>query len=141
VLQVDTQGSELDTVLSVHANTGPVGNSANTLACNDDFAPPARWSRVSVPVTAGQSYVIRIAGYGGTTGAYTLNVGLLIGNCYPNCDASTTPPVLNVADFSCFLNSFAAGDSYANCDHSTTPPVLNVADFACFLNQFAAGCS
>jgi hypothetical protein len=61
--------------------------------------------------------------------------------CYPNCDASTTPPILNVADFSCFLNSFAAGQSYANCDGSTTPPVLNVADFSCFLNAFAAGCT
>src|SRR5262249_38881975 len=60
--------------------------------------------------------------------------------CYPNCDASTTAPVLNVADFSCFLNRFAAGDSYANCDGSTTTPVLNVSDFSCFLNRFAAGC-
>jgi hypothetical protein len=60
--------------------------------------------------------------------------------CYANCDASSTPPILNVADFSCYLNRFAAGDSRANCDQSTTPPVLNVADFACFLNRFAAGC-
>jgi hypothetical protein len=60
--------------------------------------------------------------------------------CYPNCDSSTTPPILNVADFSCFLNRFAAGESYANCDGSTIPPVLNVADFSCFLNAFAAGC-
>jgi hypothetical protein len=30
---------------------------------------------------------------------------------------------------------------YANCDGSTTDPVLNVLDFACFLNRFAAGCS
>jgi trimeric autotransporter adhesin len=60
--------------------------------------------------------------------------------CYPNCDASTTPPILNVADFSCFLQKFAAGDPYANCDGSTTPPVLNVADFGCFLTKFAAGC-
>lgn len=29
--------------------------------------------------------------------------------CYPNCDGSTTPPVLNVLDFACFLNRFAAG--------------------------------
>jgi hypothetical protein len=29
--------------------------------------------------------------------------------CYPNCDASLVPPSLNVADFSCFLNRFAAG--------------------------------
>src|SRR5262245_40554727 len=32
--------------------------------------------------------------------------------CYPNCDGSTSAPVLNVADFACFLNHFAAGDSY-----------------------------
>jgi hypothetical protein len=60
--------------------------------------------------------------------------------CYANCDGSTTPPVLNVLDFSCFLNKFAAGNPYANCDGSTTPPVLNVLDFSCFLNKFAAGC-
>ncbi len=63
------------------------------------------------------------------------------GSCYANCDQSTTPPCLNVLDFSCFLNRFAAGDPYANCDGSTTPPVLNVLDFSCFLNRFAAGCS
>ena len=60
--------------------------------------------------------------------------------CYANCDGSTTPPALNVIDFACFLNRFAAGEAYANCDGSTTPPVLNVLDFACFLNAFAAGC-
>ena len=60
--------------------------------------------------------------------------------CYANCDNSTTAPILNVADFTCFLQRFAAGDSYANCDNSTTAPVLNVADFTCFLQAFAAGC-
>ena len=60
--------------------------------------------------------------------------------CYANCDSSTTAPVLNVADFTCFLQRYAAGDSYANCDASTTPPVLNVADFTCFLQRYAAGC-
>ena len=62
------------------------------------------------------------------------------GGCYANCDGSTTPPVLNVADFSCFLTKFAGNDPYANCDGSTTAPVLNVADFSCFLTKFAAGC-
>jgi hypothetical protein len=66
--------------------------------------------------------------------------GLATPACYANCDGSTTPPVLNVADFTCFLSKFAAGDPYANCDGSTTPPVLNVADFTCFLSKFAAGC-
>ena len=64
-----------------------------------------------------------------------------IGGCYANCDGSTTAPILNVLDFSCFLNQFASGNTAANCDGSTTPPVLNVLDFSCFLNRFAAGCS
>ena len=33
-----------------------------------------------------------------------------VGNpCYPNCDASTSPPILNILDFNCFLNAFIAG--------------------------------
>ena len=60
--------------------------------------------------------------------------------CYANCDCSTLVPVLNVNDFTCFVNKFAAGDPYANCDGSTIAPVLNVNDFGCFLNRFAAGC-
>jgi hypothetical protein len=49
-------------------------------------------------------------------------------------------PVLNITDFTCFLNRFAAGDPYANCDDSTASPALNVLDFVCYLNRFAAGC-
>lgn len=60
--------------------------------------------------------------------------------CYPNCDGSDVYPALNVIDFFCFLNRYAAGDSYANCDGSTAPPVLNAVDFQCFLNAFSAGC-
>ncbi|MFN0133757.1 MAG: GC-type dockerin domain-anchored protein [Phycisphaerales bacterium] len=61
--------------------------------------------------------------------------------CYANCDGSTIVPFLNVNDFTCFTNLFAAGSSLANCDGSSTIPVLNVNDFTCFLNSFAAGCS
>ena len=81
----------------------------------------------------------------GATGAYTVFLtgscySQAGGGCYANCDNSTTPPVLNVADFTCFLQRYAAGQSYANCDLSTQPPVLNVADFTCFLQRYAAGC-
>jgi hypothetical protein len=62
------------------------------------------------------------------------------GPCYANCDHSTTPPILNVSDFICFLDEYAAGSEEANCDGSTTPPVLNVNDFICFQTRFAAGC-
>ena len=50
-------------------------------------------------------------------------------------------PFLNVNDFICFQQKYAAGDGYANGDHSTTAPVLNVNDFICFQASFAAGCS
>jgi hypothetical protein len=83
----------------------------------------------------------RIVGYGQSPGAgQTAYLVTIPAFCYANCDASTIPPALNVADFSCFLNRFASGDPYANCDASTIPPVLNVADFSCFLNAFASGC-
>lgn len=70
--------------------------------------------------------------------------------CYANCDGSRILPTLNVNDFVCFQNRFAAASSlppaqqasdYANCDRSTLAPVLNVNDFTCFLNKFAAGCN
>jgi uncharacterized membrane protein len=60
--------------------------------------------------------------------------------CSANCDGSTSPPLLNVNDFQCFLAAYSAGEPYANCDGSTSLPVLNVLDFMCFQQRFAAGC-
>jgi hypothetical protein len=67
-------------------------------------------------------------------------VGCTSTSCYANCDGSTTAPILNVNDFICFNNLYAAGDSRANCDGSTVAPVLNVNDFTCFTNKYAVGC-
>ncbi len=61
--------------------------------------------------------------------------------CYPNCDQSTSNPLLTANDFQCFLNAYAANSSYANCDGSTNNPVLTANDFQCFLNSYAGGCS
>jgi hypothetical protein len=140
-LTVDTCGSTYDTVLSLHS--GCPGTTANEITCDDDAGangtcPNTLQSWISAQVVGGNTYLIRVAGYNTITGNYQLNVAFA--SCYPNCDNSTTPPVLNVLDFSCFINKYAAGDPYANCDGSTTPPVLNVLDFACFLNRYAAGC-
>jgi len=85
-----------------------------------------------------------ITGFGVYNGALRgwVVTGLSLGvPCYGNCDGSTVAPVLNVSDFTCFLNLYAAGDPRANCDGSTVPPVLNVSDFICFQSRFAAGCS
>ena len=60
--------------------------------------------------------------------------------CYANCDQSVVQPVLNVGDFTCFLQRYAQNDAYANCDGSVSAPTLNVADFTCYLQKFAIGC-
>jgi hypothetical protein len=65
----------------------------------------------------------------------------IVPRCWANCDTSTTAPTVNTADFTCFLQRYAAQDCYANCDQSTTGPTINTADFTCFLQKYAAGCS
>jgi phospholipase/lecithinase/hemolysin len=124
----------------VHPNTTVQGVFANLIgvAFNEGY-------RAGVSLFTEQE-VLAHAGlaYGGsdtlmdTIGSYAQYIENYA--CYVNCDRSTTPPVLNVADFTCFLQQFAAGMSEANCDGSTAPPVLNVADFSCFLQKFALGC-
>ena len=77
---------------------------------------------------------------GGNVSAFLAQYGCAAQACYANCDSSTTAPILNVADFTCFLQAYANQDPYANCDGSTAVPVLNVGDFTCFLQKYAAGC-
>jgi hypothetical protein len=97
-----------------------------------------------------------VSSYTGTVASSTANytiVQLQLGSgapvCYANCDGSTVAPVLNVDDFTCFINEFASAQGlpheqqvvhYANCDNSTVAPALNVDDFTCFINAFAQGC-
>ncbi len=60
--------------------------------------------------------------------------------CYPDCDTSTGRGVLDIFDFLCFGNRYAANDPYAcNCDF-TGPGVCDIFDFLCFGNAFSAGC-
>jgi hypothetical protein len=126
--------------------------SAASLARAQPFA--ITWSTIdgggtTTPAVGGSFTVVGTAGQpdagSHSGGAFTCLGGFWAvtasgGACYPNCDASTVSPVLNVNDFTCFLNRYAASDPYANCDASTSAPLLNVNDFTCFLNRYAAGC-
>jgi hypothetical protein len=100
------------------------------------------WTEVLVPAgdPAAQTVAFPFAIHGSVGGSAP---------CYANCDGSTVQPVLNVDDFTCFVNAFAQAQSlpaaqqvtaYANCDGSTVTPVLNVDDFTCFINRYAQGC-
>ena len=107
---------------------------------NADLSP--RWD-VAVPnintsgPLIGQNGVVVVCGVGNDVRAFDTADEE---PCYANCDGSTVAPVLNVNDFTCFLNRYAAAESWANCDAGTVAPVLNVNDFTCFLNRYAAGC-
>jgi hypothetical protein len=61
-------------------------------------------------------------------------------SCYPDCDTSTGPGVLDIFDFLCFQNRYDAGSPYAcDCGTSTGPGVCDIFDFLCFQNAFDAG--
>lgn len=73
-LTLDTCGSAFDTVLSVYR--GGCG-AFQELACNDDSSvcgESSLQSSLSLPVTAGEVYTIRLSGFDGWAGAFTLNV-------------------------------------------------------------------
>jgi hypothetical protein len=126
-------------------------------------APQFRWFKGTQQIPGGTSGTLQFQSVSpGDAGDYRAEAfnscGTMLSNiatltvgtaCYANCDGSTTPPILNVEDFTCFINRFAEAQGlpheqqlthYANCDQSTTPPVLNVEDFTCFINKFAQGC-
>ena len=60
-------GSGYDTVLSVVNGCG-----GTQVVCNDDFCDLI--SQVTFAATAGSRYLIRVSGYNGSTGAFTLNL-------------------------------------------------------------------
>jgi len=78
-----------DSVISIH--TDCPGNASNQIACDDDGCGSTGGpSQVTIPVTAGQTYYIRVSGWQGSTGNYTLTV------TGPDCEP-LVPPALNIA--------------------------------------------
>ncbi|MFO0856466.1 MAG: M12 family metallo-peptidase [Phycisphaerales bacterium] len=67
---VSTCGSAFDTMLSIHSACP--GTPENQIACNDDSC--GTQSSVTFAASYGGTYLIRVAGYAGATGAFTLNV-------------------------------------------------------------------
>lgn len=92
---VDTCGASIDTVLQVFS--GGCG-SLVSLGCNDDSCNTA--SSVTVPVQVGGTYRVRVAGYGGVTGAFPVNVqGPVVGTAYANQTITGQGCIRNPASF------------------------------------------
>jgi hypothetical protein len=67
---INTLGSTYDTIL--YLNDGTCAGAS--LACNDDSGGGSFQSNVTVPLTAGQTVVIVVDGYGNASGSFTLNI-------------------------------------------------------------------
>ena len=110
---------------TAYANTTGADSGVNVDAATGNLSGYAwgeniGWINFSAAAPLGPAYAARWDSAGGRLRGYAWgeNIGWLnfddsgkfVGfTCYANCDNSTTPPVLNVLDFSCFLNKFAAG--------------------------------
>ncbi len=85
-LTVDTCGSGFDTRISIIRPDDVI------LGCNDDATNCAnRGSRLTVNVAAGQGYYIRVSGYQGLTGTFTLRTSIISAN--NSCTGATIVPV------------------------------------------------
>lgn len=67
-LTVSLCGSSYDTVLSIHS--GCPGTGANTVVCNDDVC--GLQSEASTPVTAFETYLIRVSGFSSSAGTFQM---------------------------------------------------------------------
>ena len=87
-LVVDTVGSDFNSVLGVYSGTVGVFSSLKLLAANDDIATGNLQSSVSLPVTSGTTYIIKVDGRKSSFGAYTLRGAFSVP--LPSCPAPAT---------------------------------------------------
>lgn len=96
VYQLETCGSSLDTVLTVHTGCPTGGANQVPGACNDDFC--GLQSRVTTYLSGGQTYVVRVGTYDGSTtpGPFVMNVTFTPAPTNDVCGTGVPLLVLNV---------------------------------------------
>ncbi|MCA8973547.1 MAG: hypothetical protein KDC98_02445 [Planctomycetes bacterium] len=120
-----TATRSFDTVLEVF--DGSCGSPVS-LACNDDGGGGCgRGSAVTVPVTGGLDYLIRVGGYQGAQGSFDLVIGGTAAN--DHCQSAT--PV-----------TLGTNGPFANATSTTSLPAWNCGLAACDVwFRFTAGCA
>jgi hypothetical protein len=117
-------GSSYDTVLSVH--TGCPGTAGNLLVCNDDYC--GFQSQVSVSVAVGTVYFIRISGFFGDAGSYTMQ--LTGPDCARgDCNSNGVPDDCDVT-----------GGTSEDCNQNLDPDECELEDNDCNENQTPDDC-
>lgn len=120
-------GTDYDTVLSIHS--GCPGDQTNQLICDDDDAdctnsgvdPTTRASTATVQLAAGDSTLIRVTGFNGAVGNFTLNLSeapVLDPPANDSCaDAHPVGPGTYFGN-----TEFATNDGDASCPTDSSSP-------------------
>jgi len=87
VVNAATCGSDFDTSLAVYESCGGA-----ELGCNDDSACGRRSRVTDIAVTGGVTYKLRVAGYAGDRGHYTLGVYPVAAPAVTNINPASTGP-------------------------------------------------
>ena len=100
VLMADLCGSSYDTVISIW--TGCPGDGGAELTCNDDSC--GLQSATSFPILEGQSLYIRVSGWSGNSGPFTMSYDVQAGG------GGTTGPDVIYSDIQAITNWGQVGD-------------------------------
>jgi hypothetical protein len=118
-LFLDTCGSAFDTVLSAY--TGAC-SGLTQVACDDDSGTQGPCagtlqSFLTVPVTAGAAYKVRLSGFNGSRGRYTLHAYYQSNNTCGNAAAITSASTP-------FSTQCASADGSSSCGSSNASPAV-----------------
>lgn len=136
---VTTCGSTWDTAITVSGPNCPLG-LYTVIACNDDAlcvsgaSAPQPQSRVTFPVRAGSSYLIRIGSRFGIAAPGVLKISRL-STCRCDWDANDH---IDVSDIFAFLGSWFARETRADFDNNGA---VEVSDIFAFLSCWFVPCS
>lgn len=128
----DTSGSTFDTLLSIYEVC-----TRSPLACDDNGAGNLN-SRLSIRLSPGIAYIIRVGGAGNASGSFSLNISCEANPC-PACAADYDQNGgVDGADVSSFFDEWSQGLPCADIDESGGIDGADVDTF--FLLWSAGGC-
>jgi len=153
LLNIDACGSNFDTKLAMYAQCPTSSGYPEARMCNDDWCgeDPAWQSQVSLPVTKGQSYILRVGGFREREGTGVISLGY----CHPRSAACTADcsltgdldcdGTLTVADYPPFPLSLTGPceefvDSYASHPPRTICLTGPPAELPCDTPQAGGAC-
>jgi hypothetical protein len=122
-LTVSTCGSSFDTKLAVYPGGGCPTGSGQYLACSDDDGGCGLGSQVTLAVTQGSTYLIRVGGYNNAQGTGTLTLsGLQCGPVPPSNDACANASWIAAGTLVNGSTSLATNDGTASCGNAGSSP-------------------